>query len=174
MDREFQCHVQKLSFLMSSWGGGWIVATSSEGTTAVAQKVENLINIYSTFYSTLQVPMHLYCISTMHATCSKFKNIRDFRVQLAKELIGDYFSRRRVGRHVSFLKNLPLRHFPVKLESADTTRRNRHCCTRCVDKYGKRTDTQWFCQECAVALCHTGKPSTECFLQWHKNIDLHQ
>ena len=109
-----------------------------------------------------------------YATCSKFKNIRDFRVQLAKELIGDYFSRRRVGRHVSFLKNLPLRHFPVKLESADTTRRNRHCCTRCVDKYGKRTDTQWFCQECAVRLCHTGKPSTDCFLQWHKNIDLHQ
>ena len=105
-----------------------------------------------------------------YAACSKYKNIRDFRVQLAKELIGDYCSRRKAGRQGSFLKNLPLRHFPVKLTSEDPSRRNRQRCARCP----KRVDTQWFCQECAVPLCHTGKPSTDCFLLWHKNLDLQQ
>ena len=52
------------SLRVSSWEG-WIVKTSSEGTTGAAQKVENFISIYSTFYSTLRLPMHLYCTSTM-------------------------------------------------------------------------------------------------------------
>ena len=105
------------------------------------------------FYFLLDVAItNAFVLYKHYATCSKLKNIRDFRVQLAKELIGDYCSRRRVGRQGSFLKNLPLRHFPVKLESADTTRRNRHRCTRCLDKYGKHTHTQWFCQECAVSF----------------------
>ena len=54
-----------------------------------------------------------------YAACSKYKSIREFRVQLAKELISDYCSRRRVGQQGSILKTLPLRHFPVKLESSD-------------------------------------------------------
>ena len=160
----FQCHVQKPSYLtMSSWEG-WIEVTSSEVTTAAVRKVKTFISVYLIFYSMLPLPMHLYCTA----------KISDFRVQLANELISDYCSRWRVGRQGSFLKNSPLRHFSVKLEPADTTRCNRHRCTRCLDKYGKRTDTQWFCQECAVPLYHTGKPSTDCFLHWHKNMDLDQ
>ena len=127
------------------------------------------------FYFLLDVAItNAFVLYKHYAACSKYKTIRDFRVQLAKDLIGDYCSRRRAGRQGSFLKTLPLRHFPVKLESSDATRRNRHRCTRCQDKYGKRSDTQWFCQECAVPLCHTGKPSTDCFLLWHKNMDLQQ
>ena len=96
------------------------------------------------FYFLLDVAItNAFVLYKHYTACSKYKTIRDFRVQLAKELIGDYCSRRRTGRQGSFLKTLPLRHFPVKLESADPTRRNRHRCTRCQDKYGKRTDTQW-------------------------------
>ena len=104
-----------------------------------------------TFYFLLDVAITNTSVLYKHyAACSKFKNIRDFRVQLVKKLIGDYCSRRTVGRQGSFLKNLPLRHFPVKLEPADATRCNRHQCTQCLDKYGKHMDTQWFCQECTV------------------------
>ena len=127
------------------------------------------------FYFLLDVAItNAFVLYKYYAPSSKYKTIRDFRVQLAKELIGDYCSRRRAGRQRSFPKNLPLRHFPVKLIPDDPSRRNRHRCARCLDKYGKRVDTQWFCQECAVPLCHTGKSSTDCFLLWHKNMDLQQ
>ena len=109
-----------------------------------------------------------------YAASPKHKTIQDFRVHLANELIGDYCSHRRAGRQGSFLKNLPLRHFPVKLSPEEPSHRNRKRCARCLGKYRKRTDTCWYCQECAVPLCHTGNPTSDCFLQWHKNMDLHQ
>ena len=90
---------------------------------------------YNIFYFLLDVAITNAFVPYKHyAACSKFKNMRDFRVQLTKELIGDYCSRWRVGRQGSSLKNLPLRHFPVKLEPADATHHNQHRCTRCLDK----------------------------------------
>ena len=40
--------------------------------------------------------------------------IKKFLIELAKEIIGGYCSRRRGGRNVALIKPLPLSHFPVK------------------------------------------------------------
>ena len=94
--------------------------------------------------------------------------IKKFRIELAKEIIGGYCSRRRGGCNGALIKPLPVSHFPVKkLSTSHKLQRGR--CTKC-SQYQKRSDTHWYCQECGVWLCHTGTESTYCFLSWHKNI----
>ena len=97
-------------------------------------------------------------------------NIKDFRIELAKQLIGDYCSRRRPGRGGGLLRPLPLRHFPIKVKS--DTRHNWHKrgrCARCKAT-NRRVDSVWWCEECSVWLCHTGDSDTDCFLAWHANL----
>lgn len=86
--------------------------------------------------------------------------IKEFRVILAKDLTEDYCSKRSSGRKRG-KKRLPLTHFPIKNEE-----RKRGRCSFCSDKKKKRTDTQWFCRECDVWLCHQGN-AEDCFLRWH-------
>ena len=98
------------------------------------------------------------------------KHIKDYRIQLAKLLIGDYCSRRRPGRSGGLIRPLPLRHFPIKI--SDPNRQNWHKrgrCERCKAA-NKRADTMWWCQECGVWLCHTGDSETDCFLMWHTQL----
>ena len=66
---------------------------------------------------------------------------RTIRVQLAKELIGDYCSRRKAGRQGSLLRPLPLRPFPVKPSPSleDSSRRNRKRCVRCLEHGSAQT-----------------------------------
>ena len=124
------------------------------------------------FYFLLDVAItNAFILYKDYTTDPKYKTIKDFRVQLAKELIGDYCSRKRASRQGSSLRSLPLRHFPVKLVAEEPSKRNRKRCARCLEKYDKRTDTHWFCQECGVPLCHTGNATNDCFLLWHKNMD---
>ena len=102
-------------------------------------------------------------------TNPKLKNIKEFRLQLAQNLIGSYCSRRRAGRYGGAIVPLQLQHFPVKDSSGPCPsihRRGR--CAHC-DHSGHRTDTTWFCQECGVWLCHNGNPTKDCFFLWHKN-----
>ena len=54
------------------------------------------------------------------------KTILEFRLQLAKELIGDYCSRRRPGRGAGVIRSLPLRHFPVTIPVDDPTQKAKH------------------------------------------------
>ena len=123
------------------------------------------------FYFLLDVTITNAFILYNYTSCPKYNTIKDFRVQLAKELIGDYCSRKRAGRHGSSLRSLPLRHFPVKLVPDEQSERSRKRCARCQQEHKKRRDTQWYCQECGVPLCHTGEATTDCFLLWHKNIN---
>ncbi len=95
------------------------------------------------------------------------KNIKIFHLRLAHELIGDYCSRRRAGRRGSSIVPLPLRHYPIKVPPSGPNHRKRGRCAHC-DNCHKRTDTQWFCRECDVWLCHTGYEESDCFLLWHK------
>lgn len=94
-------------------------------------------------------------------------NIKNFRAQLAKEIIGEYCTRRRAGHGSSFVKPLPICHFPTKIPETFPGQRKRGRCTYCSQR-DKRTDSQWFCQECSIWLCHTGTES-DCFMLWHKN-----
>jgi hypothetical protein len=98
-----------------------------------------------------------------------FNTIKKFRLQLAKELIGDYSTRRRAGPGGGVIRPLPIQHFPMKISKESTEpERKRRRCARCSERK-KRTQTQWFCRECNIFLCHTGARS-DCFLQWHKDI----
>ena len=97
------------------------------------------------------------------------KRIKDFRLKLATHLIGDYCSRRRPGRNSSAIVLLPLQHFSIKLSNeSHPTKKQRGRCAHC-SKSHQRTDTSWFCRECDVWLCHSGDPSSDCFLLWHKH-----
>ncbi len=88
--------------------------------------------------------------------------LKKFQEILAMELIGD---RRRAGRVSHPIQPLPLRHFPTKVPSSNSERK-RGRCSLCREK-NRRVDTQWFCLECGVWLCHQGTAS-DCFLLWHR------
>ena len=84
------------------------------------------------------------------------KNIKTFHLHLAQELIGEYCSRRRAGRGGLPILPLPIRHFPVKVPPSHPNQRKRGRCSHCNSVHHRRADTQWFCRECDVWLCHTG------------------
>ena len=94
---------------------------------------------------------------------------KEFRLELAKGLVGEYHSKKRHNRHSAPPTNLPFRHFPVKYETNDTTVRGR--CWYCWNKRQpqRRRDTAWYCHECQMYLCHTGVVNSDCFLQHHKD-----
>ena len=96
----------------------------------------------------------------------RYKSIREFRLQFARELIRDYCSRQRPGCHGGAI--VPL-DFSTTVPSESGTRKNkRGRCTRCSQNH-KRTDSQWFCQECGIWPCHNGDTTSDCFHLWHKN-----
>ena len=91
--------------------------------------------------------------------------MKKFQEVLANQLIGDYSSRRRAGRVGHLIQPLPLRHFPTKVPTPNTERK-RGRCSLCRERK-KRVDTQWFCKDCGVWLCHPGT-ANDCFLLWHR------
>lgn len=96
-------------------------------------------------------------------------HFKDFRVQLAKLLIGNFNGRKKRGRPVRILpaptpKKPNLAHFPTKT----TKGRCAHC-----PKTGKRKETTWFCAGCNLRLCHTGAKDTDCFANYHVNIGIY-
>ena len=55
----------------------------------------------------------------------RYKTIREFRLQLARELIGDYCSRRRSGCHGGAIVPLQLQHFPTTVPSESGPRKTK-------------------------------------------------
>lgn len=94
--------------------------------------------------------------------------VKDFRVLLAKQLIGSYSSRRTPGRKGEISRRLPITHFPFNENRQHPTRKRGRCafCT----KRSKRTDSSWKCKECDVWLCHSGDTNTDCFYLWHTDL----
>ena len=80
----------------------------------------------------------------------------DYRVELAKLLIGNYCSRKRPGRPLSTpsTKRVTVQHYPTKTSSG-----------RC--SYCKNGRTVWYCSQCSKRLCHTGNKDTDCYLKHH-------
>ena len=74
-----------------------------------------------------------------------FRNFKSFRLKLAKEMIGDYCSRRRRGRGGSIIRPLPFRHFPIRVNS-DGPRHPRGHCALHRDMYHRLVCTTWFCR----------------------------
>ncbi len=83
---------------------------------------------------------------------SRHKTIKDFRLHLAQELIGEYCSRRRLGRTPSSIRTIPLRHFPVKATNSESAGHKRGRCSHCKMTHHRRTDTSWFCHEWCLVV----------------------
>ena len=99
-----------------------------------------------------------------------FKTIKEFRLQLAIELIGDYCSRQRAGRSGGVVSSLSLRHFPTTIpgnNSNEKAKYKRALCHRCYSWSKGSIYTSWYCPECQVWLCHTGEQRADCFMLWH-------
>ena len=85
---------------------------------------------------------------------SRVKTIKQFRVDLAQQLIGDYNNRKRPGSAIQTApRPLPLSHFPIRIAEEGKYKRGR--CHRCLLSE-KRSDTTWRCSECNKWLCHNG------------------
>ena len=99
-----------------------------------------------------------------HFTDQKVISIKEFRVELAMALIGDYFSRKRPGRpsKTKPSKKFCQEHFPR--HGAQTP----HRCHYCQVHKQQRKRTLWHCPDCNLFLCHSGKED-DCFLQYHTN-----
>ena len=100
-----------------------------------------------------------YILCKLH-TDLKYTNSKDFRVDLAKELIGNYFGRKRPGRPPSqpAKKRFCQAHYPTK---GPKPRRCHYCY-----KYKKeRHETLWYCKDCDIYLCHNGQD--DCFYVYH-------
>ena len=80
--------------------------------------------------------------------------LKHFQELLTTQLIGEYCSRKKVSLH-----------FPAKKQSTNSERK-RGMCSLCWER-NHCSDTQWFCNECGVWLCHPGTLN-DCFLLWHK------
>ena len=90
-----------------------------------------------------------------------FRNLKDFCLNLATQLIGSYNSRKRAGRpSILPSKKFCQSHFPKKPND------KRYRCHYCYTYKKIRKDTQWYCEDCSIHLCHTGK-SDDCFILYH-------
>ena len=111
----------------------------------------------------------LFDVATTNAfiLCKEFsslniRNVKTFRAELAKELIGSYNSRKRPGRAsiTPAAKRFCQSHFPTR--GSDQVHRCHYC-----SKYRKeRRATVWFCRDCNLFLCHNGTEQ-DCFYMYH-------
>lgn len=85
----------------------------------------------------------------------------DFRAELARQLIGEYCSRKRRGRPLSSStpppKRISVAHFPCKTKKG----RCQHC---------RKGWTVWFCGQCNKRLCHSGQKQSDCYLAYHTRL----
>ena len=124
----------------------------------VRLKTTNSINIYSLLYWRLPWPMHtsfqnMYLQQAIHYV--------DFRIELARQLIGDYNSGKQKGRPSSIVHcpSFSVQHFPMKAA--------RSKCSHCYNRKRQLKWTYWRCETCNKYLCHTGKTDSDCFLSFH-------
>ena len=110
-------------------------------------------------------------ITNSYILCKHFthlgeSDVKSFRSTLAKDLVGGYCSRKQPGRRSLSLpssKRFCASHFPVR--GADKV----HRCHYCSKYNNKRSSTVWYCNDCQLFLCHTGRED-DCFVLYHKHI----
>ena len=111
-----------------------------------------------------------YILQKSFCSNSTIKNIKDYPLKLAMQLIGECCSHQRAGRRPVAIHPLRLCHFPVRITSdSDVVKCKRGWCTYCKGTSHTHKDSYWFCKECEVWLCHSGY-SDDCFLLWHTRL----
>ena len=119
--------------------------------------------------------VNTYILHTHYST-SPASNFKQFRLQLAKSLIGTYNSRKRAVPRTNHHITPPpptrvaLQHFPIHLRTGSKKGVSR-CwyCSHCK-RPPIRKETVWYCSDCDLHLCHTGDAETDCFLRYHSTI----
>ena len=91
------------------------------------------------FYFLLDVTItNAFILYKNFCSSPTFNTVKKFRLQLAKELIGDYSTRRRAGPGGGVIRPLPLQHFPMKV-AKEPSEPERKRCVRCSELNKKRT-----------------------------------
>ena len=103
-------------------------------------------------------------------TVGKKLSLKEFRVELAKQLIGSYNSRKYRGRSSanqqgssSRRRKMHLPHYP--------SRASQGRCYHCSGTEDRTTT--WYCSACQLRLCHTGDPTSDYFLKHHLSAGLY-
>ena len=163
------CLVRRTSSpIISSWGE-WIVEISCVDTTDADLKAENFTSIYF-FLLDVAITNAFILMKNFTSSCP-FKDFKSFRLQLAKELTGEYCSRRRRGRGGTVIHSLPFWQYPIRLDDDnDGPRHPRGPCALHRDIHHRRVLSTWYCRECGEWLCHSGDPSSDCFMKWHTRL----
>ena len=97
-----------------------------------------------TFYFLFDVSITNAFILWKRFSSAAGMTLKEFRLQLAQQLIGDYCSHRRTGRGSGSICPLPLQHFPLKVQDDTSGANKRGHCACCLQVRHKRTDTSWF------------------------------
>jgi hypothetical protein len=80
------------------------------------------------------------------------RTLKEFRVDLAKKLIGDFTSRKRPGRpSMELTARLTERHFPSHLPTNENGKVKERRCHVCSTK-DKPKKTSYWCADCGVGL----------------------
>lgn len=92
------------------------------------------------------------------------RNLKNFRISLAKDLIGDFSSRRKRGRpsEEPVVQRFVERHFPELLPLTEKGRRMERRCNVCSAE-GRSKRTSYICPDCDVGLC-----AAPCFRAYHQ------
>ena len=97
--------------------------------------------------------------------------LKNFRLDLAKQLIGSYNSRKVPGRPPArpARVHVLLPHHPMRNRTKSNKGMSR--CKYCSLKGRKKRETTWYCNTCKVHLCHTGESDgTDCFILYHEEL----
>lgn len=95
-----------------------------------------------------------------HFTDLPYKSVKEFRIALAKELIGDCFQKktRSLLKHPSSTSLLPV--------TLSCSRIRERPSVSLLLQLQERHQTVWQCKECDVFLCHNGREDN-CFREYH-------
>ena len=94
----------------------------------------------------------------------KIFQLSEFRLQLARELIEEYGSKRphmRGKPSTDSPLRLTARHF-IAFIPGDNVQRRCFVCSHTVKREKKRSDTRFYCPDCDVPLCNP-----TCFKEYH-------
>ena len=108
-----------------------------------------------------------YILHSNYSTARR-QPLKEFWLEVAKHLIADYHSKKRHNRHPAPPTALSLLHFPMKRRNSSSASVRGRCWFCWHKRQQQRRDTQWYCHECQLHLCHTGDSQSDCFFLHHK------
>ena len=100
------------------------------------------------------------------------QSYKQYRLDLAHQLIGSYNNRKRIGRPVT-KEIVPSQRPPTITTAHFPSYRKRKRCVYCKEHINpsQRRESVWYCAECpgTPSLCLTGKDNnTNCYRLWHE------